>query len=400
MHSPSAWCRPTTHPLRARALAGLQPERTLRGHGVGAGQGRLWDARSRTARRPAFAARGRGVVRPVQPGWPQRGYRVVRSDRATMDGSRRPSARRTHAARSEGRTAQFSQDGRRVVTASEEDGTARVWDAQTGEPLSPPLQQPLPGADREIAWARLSPDVENRLLPLRPTIRLASGTGAPARQKGEAMQRSHWVRTASLSPDGRRVLTASWDHTTRIWDAQTGRPLSAPMHHADRLRSARFSPDGFRVVTTSTDHTVRVWDAFDGQPLTKPFAHQHRARWAEFSPDGLRVVTASEDGTARVWDIRPGQEQVRRLPSACAVDFSKDGRKFVLGHRLGGLSVYSCPRSSGKRRKSRQFRHRSARFGSTPMASQSSRSARTMRCVFLKRGRVRCSRGRCIMPDR
>src|SRR5207245_1284002 len=34
--------------------------------------------------------------------------------------------------------AAFSADGRRLVTASE-DGTARVWDAATGQPLTSPL---------------------------------------------------------------------------------------------------------------------------------------------------------------------------------------------------------------------------------------------------------------------
>jgi WD40 repeat protein len=65
--------------------------------------------------------------------------------------------------------ATFSADGRRVVTASG-DKSARVWDAGTGQPLSPPLRH-----EREV-------------------------TGA------------------SLSPDGRRVLTASNDKTARVWD--------------------------------------------------------------------------------------------------------------------------------------------------------------------------------------
>ena len=30
-----------------------------------------------------------------------------------------------------------------------------------------------------------------------------------------------------------RIVTASGDHTARLWDAATGKPLGEPMHHED-----------------------------------------------------------------------------------------------------------------------------------------------------------------------
>src|SRR5512140_1865388 len=61
------------------------------------------------------------------------------------------------------------------------------------------------------------------------------------------------VNSAAFSPDGSRVITASDDHTARIWDATTGNPVSPPLQHQDGVHSAAFSPDGTRVVTTSSD---------------------------------------------------------------------------------------------------------------------------------------------------
>ena len=66
---------------------------------------------------------------------------------------------------------------------------------------------------------------------------------------------------------------------------------------------AHFSPDGLWIVTASSDHTARVWDAQTGQPLTEPFRHGAKVCSAQFSPDGRQIVTASMDHTARVWDI-------------------------------------------------------------------------------------------------
>ena len=68
------------------------------------------------------------------------------------------------------------------------------------------------------------------------------------------------VNSASFSPNGGLIVTASADHTARIWDAQSGRLIGQPLHHDDEVFAASFSRDGTRIVTASKDHTARIWD--------------------------------------------------------------------------------------------------------------------------------------------
>ena len=41
--------------------------------------------------------------------------------------------------------------------------------------------------------------------------------------------------SAALSPDGKRIVTASVDKTARIWDAASGKPIGEPLKGHGRL---------------------------------------------------------------------------------------------------------------------------------------------------------------------
>ncbi|MCB9123179.1 MAG: WD40 repeat domain-containing protein [Caldilineaceae bacterium] len=140
------------------------------------------------------------------------------------------------------------------------------------------------------------------------------------------------VWSATFSPDGRTVVTASDDQTARLWDVQTGRQLHQFQGHTDRVTSAVFSPDGRTVVTASADKTARLWDAQTGHELRQLQGHTKIVTSTAFSPDGRTVVTASADMTARLWDAQTGHE-VRQLDghtaSLLSATFSPDGRTVV-----------------------------------------------------------------------
>ena len=111
---------------------------------------------------------------------------------------------------------------------------------------------------------------------------------------------------AEFSLDGTRIVTASWDHTARVWNTANGQVLSTLRGHTNYVNTAAFSPDGHRIGTASWDHTVRVWNTADGRSITTleghtgtdvkgAFTSQHTVTGAQFSPDGLRVVAINDN---------------------------------------------------------------------------------------------------------
>lgn len=124
-------------------------------------------------------------------------------------------------------------------------------------------------------------------------------------QTSFALRHDGPVSQARFSPDGLRIVTASDDHTARVWSATNGQ-LLATLKHKDIVQEAAFSPDGTRILTASSDRTARLWNAIDGQLLTT-LRHKDIVQGAAFSPDGTRILTASSDHTARLWNTSNGQ---------------------------------------------------------------------------------------------
>jgi len=188
----------------------------------------------------------------------------------------------------------------------------------------------LAGHDDTVISAAFSPD-GRRIVTASVDHSARVWDAATARQLAVLSGHDDMVSSAAWSPDGRRIVTASEDHTARVWDAATARQL-AVLSHSSAVRRAAFSPDGQRIVTASEDHTARIWDATTAKPLAVLSGHDGIVNTAAFSPDGQRVVTASDDRTARVWDAATARQLAVLSGHGDGVSsalFSPDGRRVV-----------------------------------------------------------------------
>jgi hypothetical protein len=114
------------------------------------------------------------------------------------------------------------------------------------------------------------------------------------------------VRSASFSSDGTQIVTASYDKTAKVWDARSGALVITLQGHANPVTSATLNHDGSRIVTGSWDSTAKIWDAKTGAGLLTLKGHTGQVHSASFSSDNTRVVTGSGDSTAKVWDAQSG----------------------------------------------------------------------------------------------
>ncbi len=185
--------------------------------------------------------------------------------------------------------------------------------------------------DDEVTSAAYSPDGRRIVCGSRDhTVRIsnADGQGEPLVLRGHADR----VTSVAFSPDGRRVVSASSDKTVRVWNADgQGEPLVL-RGHADRVASVAFSPDGQHIVSASYDRSVLAWDAGGrGAPLVVG-RHDGAVQSVAYSFDGRRIVSASQDKTVRVWDAGGRGEAVvleGHGGGVLSAAFSPDGRRIV-----------------------------------------------------------------------
>ena len=130
--------------------------------------------------------------------------------------------------------------------------------------------------------------------------KLSEGVGVPV---GNSFQHEDSVNWAEFSPDGLSVLTASGDGLVSLWSVLDQSRLGPSIQHSGPVLRAHFDSAGKRVLLIGGDHIARVWDLESRRPVSEPLEHSRELFDGAFSPDDLTVVTNAADDAARIWTI-------------------------------------------------------------------------------------------------
>jgi serine/threonine protein kinase/WD40 repeat protein/tetratricopeptide (TPR) repeat protein len=158
----------------------------------------------------------------------------------------------------------FAPDGRHFATASF-DGTARVWETDTGRPAGPPLPH------------------------------------------------SNYVATVAFSPDGNTLAAGDYGPAglIKLWDWRTGKEVGPPFRHDDIILSVSFSPDGQYLVAVkaldwSKNPELLIWEVASGTAVVR-MRHQGPSFLLResvcFPSDNRAMATRDVNGVLHLWEL-------------------------------------------------------------------------------------------------
>jgi WD40 repeat protein len=239
----------------------------------------------------------------------------------------------------------FRPDGTLVTSAQQ--GETLLWSARRGRikrrfPLGGPFAISPDG--RFAALARNSPD------PANPSASLAVLDLNTGRRRAlTPLPAQGWIISVAFTPDGRRVVGASFEGALRVWDLASGAIVQTFAGQSSGENLA-VTPDGRTVFTGAETGTVVAWDLSGSQQLGRRFRWNAPDRGClntpcfVINPQSTLMATSQADGTVALIDLRTRRVidtlAARNGQPAEALAFFPDGRRLATGGVAGRLTLW------------------------------------------------------------
>ncbi|KAJ9649153.1 hypothetical protein H2198_010938 [Neophaeococcomyces mojaviensis] len=190
-------------------------------------------------------------------------------------------------------------DSKRIVTCSK-DTTIKIWDRFTGK-----LIKTLSGHRGPVNAVQ----VRGNLLAS------ASGDGMAKLWRldtGMCIKEFHskerGLACVEFSEDGRTIFAGGNDHVIYEYDTTTGKVKRELQAHVDLVRSLHLDTANGRIVSGSYDHSIKVWDAHGGETTDdgglKISLEGWTSSWMLAAKSNYRkIACASQDGRVVIVDF-------------------------------------------------------------------------------------------------
>ena len=140
-------------------------------------------------------------------------------------------------------------------------------------------------------------------------------------------------------PDGRRIVTGSYDGTVKVWNMDNGEQEleGAAMGHKSNISSLVVTRDGTKIVSGDDNGNIKVWNV-ESHVLVREWT-QGRGYPIAISPDE-RLVAAGGASAIYTMEGRVVKDGIKLNEAVWSVAFSPDGEKLACGNWEGDIYVY------------------------------------------------------------
>jgi WD40 repeat protein len=220
------------------------------------------------------------------------------------------------------------------------DGSAKVWNTQTGQVLE--LRH-----DDEVNYATFNPD--NSLVATASSDHTAKVWRLSDGKDILTIPHTAKVVDVKFSSDGKMVGSAGGDGVAQIWRINDRTKIFSILHNG-KINHLLFSPNNQWVITASDDHSIQIWDLND-QKMLYQLTQSGAFIDIAITSNNKYIISGDTDGHVIVWDTQQGQQVFSTQMgsnSIMRVAISSDDKLFAAGNEAGGVCVWQLDNAEKK----------------------------------------------------